>query len=191
MKRLIGITGGIGTGKSTVAQYLQAKYGWPLWDADVYAREAVAPGSPILTEIAHHYGTGIILPNGHLDRVRLGEIIFSHPAEKKWLESQIHPYVRDRFEQQIRALDPEGTAMLAIPLLFEAQMTDLVTEIWVVSCDRDTQLHRISHRDHLTIPQAELRIDSQMPLADKIAHADITIDNSSTLEHLYQQIDRL
>jgi dephospho-CoA kinase len=190
MSRLIGITGGIGTGKSTVTEYLQAKYDWPVWDADLYAREAVDVDSPILKEIVARYGGDILLADGNLDRRRLGEIIFNSSDEKKWLESQIHPYVRDRFQQQISTLDPSGTAVLAIPLLFEAKMTDLVTEIWVVSCDRGTQLQRITTRDRLAQTQAEKRIDSQMPLEDKIAHADVVIDNAGTLEDLYRQLDR-
>lgn len=190
MRRLIGITGGIGTGKSTVTNYLQVRSGLPVWDADIYAREAVEFGSPILSEISHRYGAEILLADGNLDRPRLAEIIFNHPEERKWLEAQIHPYVRDRFEREISHLPEDSTAILAIPLLFEAKLTDLVTEIWVISCDRDTQLQRIMTRDRLTLEQAQSRIHSQMPLAEKIALADVVLDNSRDLEHLYQQIDR-
>jgi dephospho-CoA kinase len=187
--RLIGITGGIGTGKSTVTNYLHARYNLPIWDADIYARSAVAVGSPILDRISQRYGNSILQPDGTLDRHQLGKIIFSSPDERQWLETQIHPYVRTCFETEIRQLPSDGTAILAIPLLFEAQMTDLVTEIWVVSCDFSTQLARIMTRDKLTTAEAQMRIQSQMSLNDKIALADISLDNSGSIVNLQQQID--
>lgn len=179
--RLIGITGGIGTGKTTVTNYLHRRYRLSVWDADIYARSAVAVGSPILDIISQRCGASILQLDGTLDRHRLGEIIFSNINERQWLEAQIHPYVRTCFETEIARLAPDDTAVLAIPLLFEAKMTDLVTEIWVVSCDRHTQLHRIVTRDALTAKfqaridaaAAQRRIDSQMSLTDKIALADV------------------
>jgi dephospho-CoA kinase len=188
--RLIGITGGIGTGKSTVTNYLQTKYHLPIWDADIYAREAVAIGSPILAAIRQRYGDDILRFDETLDRPKLGAIIFSNPSERQWLESQIHPYVRNCFDREISRLQPDATAILAIPLLFEAKITDLVTEIWVVSCDFSTQLQRVMMRDGIDESAARERIASQMPLAAKIALADVHLDNSTDLETLQQQIDR-
>ena len=187
--RLIGITGGIGTGKSTVTKYLQTRYNLPIWDADLYARSAVAVGSPILPEISQRYGMGILQPDGTLDRQRLGAIIFANVDERQWVEAQIHPFVRNCFETEINNFNPSGTAVLAIPLLFEARMTDLVTEIWVVGCDRTTQLQRIVNRDKMTKTAAINRIQSQMLLADKIALADVNLDNSTTIVDLERQID--
>jgi dephospho-CoA kinase len=187
--RLIGITGGIGTGKSTVTDYLQTRYHLPIWDADIYAREAVAVGSPILATISQRYGDAILQPDGTLDRPQLGEIIFNKLEERQWLEAQIHPYVRDCFDREISRLQPDATAVLAIPLLFEAKLTPLVTEIWVVSCDLAIQIDRVMRRDRLDELAARQRIASQMPLAEKIALADVNLDNSTTLEHLKQQID--
>ena len=187
--RVIGITGGIGTGKSTATNYLQTRYNLPIWDADIYARSAVAVGSPVLQSIGQRYGKNILQPDGTLDRRRLGEIIFSDPHERRWLESYIHPYVRTCFETEISHLKADATAVLAIPLLFEAGMTDLVTEIWVVSCDRTTQLNRIVTRDRLSESEAIARIASQMSLTDKIAQADVNLDNSTTVADLERQID--
>jgi dephospho-CoA kinase len=187
--RLIGITGGIGTGKSTVTNYLHTRYNLPIWDADIYARSAVTVGSPILDRISRRYGNSILQSDGTLDRHQLGQIIFSSPDERQWLETQIHPYVRTCFETEISQLPSNGTAILAIPLLFEAQMTDLVTEIWVVSCDLSTQLTRIMTRDRLTAADAQMRIQSQMSLTDKIALANISLDNSASIADLQQQID--
>jgi dephospho-CoA kinase len=187
--RLIGVTGGIGTGKSTVTNYLHTRYSLPIWDADIYARSAVAVGSPILAAISHRYGNAILQPDGTLDRQQLGTIIFSDLHQRQWVEAQIHPYVRSCFATEISRLAPESTAVLAIPLLFEAKMTDLVTEIWVVSCDRSIQLKRVMSRDHSTETDAQMRIDSQMSLADKIALADVNLDNSKSIAELEYQID--
>ncbi len=191
MRRLIGITGGIGTGKSTVTNYLHLRHKLPILDADLYARSAVDLGSPILTAISQRYGNNILQPDGTLDRRQLGRIIFSNSQERDWLEAQIYPYVRSCFEAEIDRLDLGGTAVLAIPLLFEAHMTDLVTEVWVVTCDLPAQLDRIITRDRVTKAEAQARIASQMSLADKIALADVAIDNSTTITNLEQQIDIL
>lgn len=186
--RIIGLTGGISTGKSTVSQYLATEYHLPILDADIYAREAVQLGSPILNAIAQRYGTNILQADGTLNRQQLARIIFNSPTEKQWLEAQIHPYVRDRFEQEINKLSVP-IVVLVIPLLFEAEMTALVTEIWVVSCSLQQQIVRLMQRDNLTAEQAKARINSQMPLSEKCDRADVVLDNSSTLADLRQQLD--
>lgn len=188
MKRLIGLTGGIATGKSTVAKYLAETYKLPILDADIYARDAVAVGSPILNAIAQRYGDDILLSNGELNRQKLGEIVFKNQNERLWIESLIHPYVRERFNQEI-ANTPAETLILVIPLLFEAGITDVVTEIWVVSCSESQQLERLMQRNNLNLEQAQARINSQMPLAEKITRANVVLDNSQTLEKLLAQID--
>lgn len=189
-QRRIGLTGGIGTGKSTVARYLAERYGLPVLDADVYAREAVAAGSPILGAIAARYGPGAQLEDGSLDRRRIGEIVFHDPAERRWLEQQIHPYVRQRFHQALEALPEDATVVLAIPLLFEAGLTGLVSEIWVVACPLAEQVARLKARDRLSDSQIVARIASQMDLAQKVAQADVVLDNSQTPEALYAQVDQ-
>lgn len=185
--RLIGLTGGIATGKTTVANYLSEKYHLPVLDADVYAREALAADSPILQNVFARYGERI-KSGDLLDRTALGDLIFHNTTEKQWLESQIHPFVRDRFNQELQQTKSE-TIVLAIPLLFEAKLTDLVTEIWVVICDRSKQISRLQQRNGLTLSQAQARIDSQLPLSHKAALADIAIDNNADLPSLYAQID--
>lgn len=203
--RLIGVTGGISSGKTTVSNYLKEKYQLPIWDADIYARQAVEIGSPILNEILDRYGSDLVLSDGNLNRPRLGEIVFNQPEERRWLEKQIHPYVRDRFAQNIKKLASKGgrgsktrgpmasfdgpTAVLAVPLLFEAQMTDLVTEIWVVYLRPPKQIERLMLRDRLTREQAVARINAQMSLEDKRSHADVVLDNSSTPLALLEQVD--
>ena len=188
MKRIIGLTGGIATGKTTVSNYLAHHYQLPVLDADIYAREAVQVGSPILSKICDRYGSGVQLPDGTLNRKRLGEIVFSNPAQRQWLEQQIHPYVRDRFQSDLNTL-VAPTLVLVVPLLFEAGLTDLVTEIWVVSCSAEQQLRRMIERDRLSLEQAQSRINSQLPLAEKVDRADVVLDNSSTPEALLKQVD--
>jgi dephospho-CoA kinase len=188
LKRIIGLTGGISTGKTTVSNYLAEAYQLPVLDADIYAREAVQLGSPVLSQIFQRFGSGVQLPDGTLNRKRLGEIVFNNPEERQWLEQQIHPYVRDRFQSELATL-VTSTIVLVVPLLFEAGMTDLVTEIWVVSCSPEQQLQRLMERDRLFLEQAQARLNSQLPIQEKVARADIVLDNSSTLEALLKQVD--
>jgi dephospho-CoA kinase len=187
-KRLIGLTGGIATGKTTVSNYLSERYALPVLDADIYAREAVAQGSPILQTVFQRYGDKVKLPDGELNRSALGDIIFNNPPEKQWLESQIHPFVRDRFTQELSNIISD-TVVLSIPLLFEANLMALTTEIWVVSCDRSRQINRLQQRNGLTPEQAAARIDSQLPLSQKVALADLVLSNDAGLAELYGQVD--
>ncbi|KAM3113208.1 dephospho-CoA kinase [Phormidesmis sp. 146-33] len=186
--RIIGLTGGIGMGKTTVSNYLAQNH-LPILDADLYARDAVQPGSPILEKIVDRYSSKILRSDSTLDRTQLAEIIFNQPSERIWLDQQIHPHVRQVLTQERdRLIQKFGTIVLVIPLLFEAQMTDLVTEIWVVSCPLEQQIQRLIERG-LTRKQAQARIDSQMAIAEKCHQATITLDNSSTLENLLKQVD--
>lgn len=189
-QRRIGLTGGIATGKSTVAHYLHQRYGVPVLDADAFSREAVASGSPILGRVAERYGPQLLQTDGALDRRRLGDIVFSNPVERRWLEHQIHPYVRHRFEQHLAELQTEPAVVLMIPLLFEAGLTGLCDDIWVVACREDTQIERLCRRDSLTPDQARQRLAAQMPIEDKCALADRVLTNDSSLQELQFQVDR-
>jgi len=194
-RRIIGITGGIGMGKTTISNYLAEVHRLPVLDADLYARDAVTTGSALVQEIAERYGPNVLLSNGQLNRVRLGEIVFQCKTELLWLEKRIHPYVRDRIQAELAALDPihYPTVVVVIPLLFEARMTDLVTEVWVVHCGRSHQVQRIQERDiqrSLTLEQIHDRINSQMPIEEKLRRADVVLENSSTPEALFHQVDQ-
>lgn len=123
-----------------------------------------------------------------MNRTKLGEIIFNLPQERHWVESLIHPYVRFCFDKAIQE-SSANTLILVIPLLFEANLQSLVNQIWVVSCSEQQQLERLIARNNLTPEQAAARINSQLPIAQKVARADIILDNSSRLELLLQQID--
>ncbi|CCI38022.1 dephospho-CoA kinase [Microcystis aeruginosa] len=188
-RRIIGLTGGIACGKSTVSNYLENIYKIPVLDADIYAREAVEKGSAILERIFARYGRKVKTEDNSLNRQQLGEIIFNNPEEKIWLESQIHPYVRECFKRHLEQLEAP-IVVFSVPLLLEAKLTHLVTEIWVVFCGFEQQIERLMTRNNLSREQAIARINNQMPLAEKIALADIVLDNSGDLEALYTQIDR-
>ncbi|ASC71058.1 Dephospho-CoA kinase [Halomicronema hongdechloris C2206] len=188
--RIIGLTGGIATGKSTVSHYLEQHHGIPVLDADAYARQAVVPGSPIFQAIVQRYGTAMVQPDGELDRRRLGDVVFYNTDEKRWLEQQIHPFVRQCFAQAMVRLQDCPVVVHSIPLLFEANLVDQVTESWVVICSEAQQCQRLMARNQLSRTDAIARIQSQMPLLDKAARADVVLDNSTTVAALYGQVDQ-
>lgn len=190
-RQIIGLTGGIATGKSTVSDYLTERYGLPVLDADVYARQAVEPDSEILKRICNRYGMDMLLPDGTLNRPALGQIIFNSPQEKQWVEQQIHPFVREQFSKATASYPSSQALVYAIPLLFEAKLTHLVTDIWVVICTPAQQKSRLMARNNLSAQAAQSRIDAQMSLDEKCKRADCVLDNSHTVAYLFKQIDAL
>ena len=190
-QRVIGLTGGVGMGKTTITDYLATAHQIPVLDADIFAREAVEPDFPILTELVKRYGPSVLQPDRTLDRARLAQVIFNSAAERLWVEQQIHPFVRDRLITGLATLAAQGKtiAVVAVPLLFEARMTDLVTEIWVVRSSQAQQIERLRQRDQLSTEQILARISSQMPIEKKIERADVVLDNDSTVTALFEQVD--
>lgn len=188
-QRIIGLTGGIATGKSTVSDYLARQHQIPVLDADIYARQAVEPGSVVLGAIATRYGNHVLNTDGTLNRSRLGDIVFNQPTEKTWLEQQIHPVVRQCFKAAMAKLTEAPIVVQVIPLLFEANLTDQVSEIWVVTCPMAHQRQRLMERNGLPPEQADTRIQSQMPLPAKVARADVVIDNATDRATLFRQVE--
>jgi len=186
-QRRIGLTGGIATGKSSAGHWLATVAGLPVLDADHYAREALAPGSPGAQAVLERYGAAVREPAGTasgpseaalvLDRSALGRIIFHNPAERRWLEQLVHPLVRARFDQELAALADAPVLVLVVPLLFEAGLTGLCSEVWLVDCDEDQQLQRLIARDHCSEAEARARIAAQWPLARKRPLADALVSN--------------
>lgn len=185
-QRIIGITGGIATGKTTVSNYLHGTYGLPILDADIYARQALTGDR--LAKLSDRYGKLILDAQGNLDRRKLGAIVFESVSERKWLEALIHPYVQECLINEANRLAP-STVVMVIPLLFEAKMEGLVTETWAIACDPQQQLQRLMNRNHLLESEAKQRISSQMSQSEKIELADVPIINSDNLEELYFQVD--
>ncbi|WP_028953061.1 dephospho-CoA kinase [Synechococcus sp. CC9616] len=178
MQRRIGLTGGIASGKSRVGRLLEA-YGWPVLDADSYAREALAAGSDATLEVLKRWGDAVRAPDEPLglNRAALGRIVFSEIEARRWLEQLVHPVVRRRFEQDLKGLSEAPCIVLMIPLLFEAGQTDLCSEVWLVDCEEEQQLERLMQRDGLSEKEAQLRIKAQWPLSRKRPLADRIIDN--------------
>ena len=175
-QRRIGLSGGIATGKSSVARLLAQRHGLPVLDADLYAREALAPGSPGAQAVLARYG--------EIDRAALGRIVFADAAERRWLEALVHPIVRARFDAELERLAAAPVLVLMIPLLFEAGLEDLCSEVWLVDCDEGQQLRRLIERDQLSEAEALARIAAQWPLARKRPLADRLIDNRGSAQAL-------
>lgn len=188
---MLGLTGGIGSGKSMVAQMF-ARLGAEVIDADVIAREVVEPGQPALGEIARAFGRDILMPNGRLDRAKLAGIIFADPAARATLNAITHPRIRARMEAEValRRSRP-GVLVVDIPLLYETDRMPLVDKVIVVWVDPQTQLDRLTGRDGLTPEAARQRVAAQMPLDEKRARADHVIDNSGSSEQTMRQVETI
>jgi dephospho-CoA kinase len=189
MTKIIGLTGGIGSGKSLVAARF-AELSVTVVNADTVAREVVAKGEPALDAIRTHFGEDIVLPNGELDRRKLRGIIFNDPAQKKWLENLLHPLIRLRIVDQLHAaISPY--AILESPLLLETDQHLLVEKIIVVDVNEATQIARASLRDGSDIAQIKNIIASQMPRVEKLKKADFVIDNSGSKDATFLQVEEI
>ena len=187
--RRIGLTGGIASGKSSVGRLLAAR-GLPLLDADVYAREALAPGSPGAGAVLERYGDGVRATGGEIDRAALGQIVFGDGAERRWLEQLLHPVVRACFETKLQELAAEPVVVLVVPLLFEAGLETLCSEVWLVDCDETQQLQRLMARDGLGEADARARIAAQWPLARKRQLADVVLNNRGEPEQQAAEVEQ-
>ena len=189
--RVIGLTGGIASGKSTVSNTLRDDYGAVILDADVAAREIAEPGAPLWTAFVARYGEErVLLPDGTLDRGAIGEIVFHNETERIWMDSAAHPLIKRRLMERLDECRAAGEALvvLDVPLLFEAGWEDIPDEVWVVSVDGETQLRRLIERNALPEKLARERIASQMPLEEKVRRADVVIDNNGTREATVEQV---
>lgn len=176
-QRRIGLTGGIASGKSSVGRWL-AQQGLPVFDADQYAREALKPGQQATKTVLQRYGSSVQAEGGAaIDRAALGRIVFQDSAERQWLEQLIHPIVRKRFDQALSLHAKTPAVVLMIPLLFEAGLESLCSEIWLVDCDASQQLQRLITRDGLSPDAAQARIAAQWPLSRKRDLADHVLLN--------------
>ncbi|KAG6900765.1 hypothetical protein C0993_002189 [Termitomyces sp. T159_Od127] len=187
---VIGLTGGIATGKSSVSKLLKEKK-IQIVDADLLARVAVLPGTKALKKIVEEFGPDILLGNGSLDRKKLGEIVFNDEAKRKKLNAIVHPAVRWAMFRKIieHYTGSEKYCVLDVPLLIEGGLWKWVGQVVVVYCSADIQLQRLMERDNCTREEAVARINAQMHIADKVAYADYVIDNSGTPQELSAQVD--
>lgn len=188
---VVGLTGGIGSGKSTVARMFGA-LGVHWVDADDVAREVVEPGTPALAQIADHFGQDILLPDGGLDRAALRRIVFDAPEERAWLEGLLHPVIR---EELVRQLHPQDYALpyvlLVSPLLLETDQHKLVDRVIVVDVPVDVQLERTMARDDNARDQVQRIIDAQIPREQRLQKADEVVDNNRPVTEVERRVDEL
>nr|WP_246525164.1 dephospho-CoA kinase [Geomobilimonas luticola] len=187
--RVIGLTGGIASGKSTAAKIL-AELGAEVIDADQLARDVVRPGEPAYRAIVAAFGTDVLNEDGTINRAALGAIVFADPAARRRLESITHPAIARLAENSLAELRRRGTrlAVYMAPLLIEAGITGRVDEVWVVYVDSDTQVRRLMQREGLSAADALQRISSQMPMEEKRKLARVVIDNRGTKADLARTI---
>jgi len=187
----IGLTGGIASGKSTVAAMLSQR-GAIVIDADQIARDVVVPGGQALEQITAHFGTTILQSDGTLNRKKLGGIVFNDPNKRKALEAIIHPLIRQALWEQMREtelLHPAKLVVVDVPLLYESQLQANFQQVVVVYVPEEVQLERLMARDQLSLTEAKKRLESQLPIEFKKSVADEVIDNSGSLANTTRQVD--
>jgi dephospho-CoA kinase len=182
---VVGLTGNIASGKSTVARMLEER-GVPVIDADVLAREAVAAGSPALAAIVARWGAGMLAADGSLDRAALRRIVFANPAERLALDAIVHPEIKARRDRLVAAARARSERVIVcdIPLLFEAGLEDEVDVVLLIDAPRDARLERLVRDRGLSRAEALAMIDAQLPSGHKRAKSDYVIDNDGTLDAL-------
>lgn len=188
--RIIGLTGGIASGKSSVSKML-SYLGAAIIDADVIARDVVQPGQKVFQKIIEEFGDNILKADGTIDRKKLGYLVFNDRDKLNMLNSITHPEIIRIIEERVEAIRAEGkydVIVIDAPLLLESGMKTMVDEVWLVFADMDTQLKRLMLRDRLDIDTARDRIMSQMPMEEKIKLSHRIIDNSKDLEHTKKQV---
>lgn len=191
--KIIGLTGGIGTGKSTVSDYLR-KNGCMIIDADEISRKMTAKGAPALAVIKKTFGDRYVSADGELDRKALGDLVFGDSEKLGILQNIITEKVIDEIKCRLKTLSDtkyDGIIVLDAPLLYECNMDDIADENWLVKSDNEVRIERVAARDNLTRDQIMARIDNQMSQREKEKRSDYIIDNSGTLDELYKQIDSL
>ncbi|MEX0743259.1 MAG: dephospho-CoA kinase [Actinomycetota bacterium] len=188
---LVGLTGGIGSGKSTVAHLLERR-GAMVFDADALARKAVEPGTPGHDAVLERFGANVLAPGGELDREALASIVFADPAARRDLEAIVHPEVRRLFAEGCEAYrDTDRVVVFSAPLLVETGMHTAFEVLVLVATPVETQIERLLRDRAMSEEQVRARIDAQAPLEEKAAVADVIVDNEGDLEDLEAQIDSL
>ena len=185
----IGLSGGVGCGKSTVSSYLK-ELGIPIIDGDMLAREAVRPGSAAMEDILRAFGEAIFNKDGTLDRLKTAEIVFTKEEKRQQLNAIIHPFIWHRAQEELLKAQEEGhdLVVLDMPLLLEISWQLRVEEVWIVKVPLEMQIERVTLRDGFTREQVLDRIHKQMPTDNKLNYADVIIDNSRSVEDTRRQV---
>ncbi|HCT9090966.1 TPA: dephospho-CoA kinase [Staphylococcus aureus] len=191
MPKVIGLTGGIASGKSTVSELLSV-FGFKVVDADKAAREAVKKGSKGLAQVREVFGDEAIDENGEMNRLYMGDLVFNHPEKRLELNAIIHPIVRDIMEEEKQEYLKQGyNVIMDIPLLFENELENTVDEVWVVYTSESIQMDRLMQRNNLSLEDAKARVYSQISIDKKSRMADHVIDNLGDKLELKQNLERL
>ncbi|MCI5812208.1 MAG: dephospho-CoA kinase [Limosilactobacillus coleohominis] len=188
MTMVIGLTGGIATGKTTVSNYLK-ELGYSIIDADVIARQVVEPGTKGLRMITDTFGEKVLTSDGQLDRQHLAQLVFTSSEQLQQLNRILQPIIRERIQELI-STSKDPVVVIDVPLLYEQHYEDLCDVVMVVSVQPQQQLERLMNRNHFTMDEAKNRVASQMPLSSKERLADVVIDNNGSVEETRQQVKK-
>ena len=190
MNYILGVTGGIGCGKTAATKQF-ASHGIPIIDADIIAKDITAKNPLILAQIAEHFGPSILLKNGQLNRQQLRETIFNNTEEKEWLEALLHPEIQQAIIQALKKQkDAAAYTILSAPLLLEGKLHTLVNKVLVIDCDEALQLERASQRDRCNIEALKKIIAQQMSRNERLSKADDIIVNNKSIASLENAIDK-
>ena len=190
--KIIGLTGGIASGKSTVSAYLRKK-GASIIDADAIAHELLEPGKTLYEAYRQHFGEKILLPDGKLNRRAIGQQVFSDPVEREWIGAAAHPLIKQEICQWVKQYRAEKKSLIVldVPLLFESGWDKMAEKVCLVYVEEKIQLERLMKRNGYGREEAEARIAAQMSLEEKKKRADCLIDNSGSLSSTLRQVDNL
>ena len=193
-QRRIGLTGGIASGKSTIANYIKNYKGIPILDADEYSKELIKPTSNSYKKILEYFGPQIVdnySPEKEINRQLLKKIIFNDSIHRKWIQNLLHPLIKEKMIEKCNQFGKNKILLLVIPLLFEAKFTDLCSEIWLVSCPREIQKKRLMKRDNIENNEAEKIINLQFNFEDKSKLSNVILDNSKDQKLWIKTIQKL
>ena len=193
-QRRIGLTGGIATGKSTITNYIKKYKNIPILDADQYSKELIKPESKCYKELIAYFGLQIVdvySSENEINRKLLKKIIFGNSTHRKWIENLLHPLIKEKMIEKCNEFEKNKILLLVVPLLFEAQFTDLCTEIWLVKCPREIQKKRLIKRNKISDNEAEKIINVQLNFENKSKFSDVILDNSDDQKLWINTIQKL
>ena len=193
-QRRIGLTGGIASGKSTIAKYIKEYIDIPILDADQYSKELIKPKGNCYKKVVAYFGPQIVDQNSsenEINRALLKKIIFENSIHRKWIQNLLHPLIKEKMIEKCNQFEKNKILLLVIPLLFEAKFTDLCTEIWLVKCPREIQKKRLMSRNKISDNEAEKIINLQLNFEDKSKFSDVILDNSDDKKVWMNRIQKL
>jgi dephospho-CoA kinase len=193
-QRRIGLTGGIASGKSTIAKYIKEYIDIPILDADQYSKDLIKPNSNCYKKVVAYFGPPIVDQHSsvnEINRALLKKIIFENSKHRKWIQNLLHPLIKEKMIEKCNQYEKNKILLLVIPLLFEAKFTDLCTEIWLVKCPREIQKKRLMSRNKLSDNEAEKIINLQLNFEDKSKFSDVILDNSDDKKVWMNRIQKL